>query len=334
MYIKKIYEYKKLLENKDKGYLLISQIAIAVIGLLTGKIIAVYFSPEDFGLYNLQFAVYTFFFSLFLTPFIQYTKTAIKTLLPKLGFSYFLYLVSFLIVVLYFVLIAVFSLKHYLNNYYFFLILFFLIPANVLFNLLTDYFNVQNCLNLFSLSNLLKNLGGLFFVVLLYYINYKYTYGVNLLWIILIVGFIFGTLFFLPYYKISYYGNHKISFNNFIKKYAKYTWPLMILSFWSWINNYFDRFVIEYFLDVKSVGIYNANYAVGSKFFLLLNPFFLTLLTPSIYNSVSISIRKETIKKYSKLYVLTAIPILISIFFWGDYIGFFCFQKIMNLAST
>ena len=174
MYIKKIYEYKKLLENKDKGYLLISQIAIALLGLLTGKIIAVYFSPEDFGLYNLQFAVYTFFFSLLLTPFIQYTKTAIKTLLPKLGFRYFLFLVSFLIVVLYFVLISVFSLKFSINNY-FFLILIFLIPANVLFNLLTDYFNVQNCLNLFSLSNLLKNLGGLFFVGLLFYINYKYT---------------------------------------------------------------------------------------------------------------------------------------------------------------
>jgi O-antigen/teichoic acid export membrane protein len=101
----------------------------------------------------------------------------------------------------------------------------------------------------------------------------------------------------------------------------------MILAFWSWINNYFDRFVIEYFLDVKCVGIYNANYAIGSKFFLLLNPFFLTLLTPSIYNSVSINIRKETIKKYSKLYVLTAIPILMSIFFGRDYIGFFLLSK-------
>lgn len=317
---------KKLLKNKQKGCLFFSQILIAILGLITGKIIALYFSPEDFGLYNLQFAIYTFFFSFLLTPFIQYTKTVTKTLLPKLGYSYFLSLGCFLIVVLYFVIITFFSIKYSFNNY-FFLILGVLIPANVLFNLLTDYFNVHNCLNLFSLSNLLKNLGGLCFVGLIFYINYNYRDGVTLLWIIQIVGFILGTLLFLPYYKISLYGNYKISYNKFIIKYAKYSWPLMILAFWSWINNYFDRFAIEYFLDVKSVGIYNANYSVGSKFFLLLNPFFLTLLTPSIYNTINISDRKDIIKKYTNLYILIAIPILISIFFLGDYIGFFLLSK-------
>lgn len=110
---------KKLLKNRQRGYLLLSQVIIAILGLIVGKIIAIYFSPEDFGLYNLQFAVYTFFFSLLLTPFIQYTKTVTKTLLPKLGYSYFLYLVSFLIVVLYFVLITVFSVKYSFNNYFF-----------------------------------------------------------------------------------------------------------------------------------------------------------------------------------------------------------------------
>jgi O-antigen/teichoic acid export membrane protein len=216
--------------------------------------------------------------------------------------------------------------KYNFNNY-FFLILFFLIPANVLFNLLTDYFNVQNSLNLFSLSNLLKNLGGLFFIGLLFYFNYNYIDGSILLWIIQIVGFQFGTLLFLTNYKIQFKGIYTISFYNFIKKYFKYAWPLMVLAFWSWLNNYFDRFAIEYFLDIKSVGIYNANYAVGSKFFLLLNPFFLTLLTPSIYNSISICIRKEIIKKYTKLYILIATPILISIFFFRDYIGLFLLSK-------
>jgi O-antigen/teichoic acid export membrane protein len=296
------------------------------VGLVTGKIIAVYFSPEDFGLFNLQFALYTFFFSLLLTPFIQFAKTATKTLLPKLGYSYFLYLVSILMVVFYLVLLCVFSVKYSIYNY-FFLILIFLIPVNVLFNLLSDYFTVQNSLNLFSLSNLLKNLGSLCFVGLLFYINYKYSDGATLLWIIQIVGFIFGTLLFLPYYKIRLPSIHKISFHNFIKKYGKYAWPLMVLAFWSWINNYFDRFAIEYYLDIKSVGIYNANYAVGSKFFLLLNPFFLTLLTSNIYNTTNISIRKETIKKYSRLYVLISIPILISIYFLSEYIGLFLLSK-------
>jgi O-antigen/teichoic acid export membrane protein len=317
---------ERLLKNRARSYLLFSQIVIAIVGLLTGKIIAIYFSPEDFGLFNLQFALYTFFFSLLLSPFIQFTKTVTKTLLPKLGYSYFLYLVSILMLVFYLVVLGVFCNSYSIYNY-FFLILVFLIPANVLFNLLSDYLNIQNSLNLFSFSNLLKNLGSLCFVGLLFFINYKYSDGATILWINQIVGFLFGTLLFLPYYKIRFPSSNKISFYNFIKKYNKYAWPLMVLAFWSWINNYFDRFAIEYYLDIKSVGIYNANYAVGSKFFLLLNPFFLTLLTPNIYNTSSVSSRKETVTKYSKLYVLISIPILITIYFLGDYIGLFLLSK-------
>lgn len=317
---------KRLLKNRVKCYLLLSQIIIAIIGLITGKIIAVYFSPENFGLFNLQFAIYTFFFSLLLTPFIQYTKAITKTFLPKLGYRYFLYLGSILMVVFYLILLSVFCIKYSINNF-FFLILAFLIPANVLFNLQSDYFNIQNSLNLFSLSNLLKNLSSLCLVGLLFYINYEFRDGTTLLWGIQIVGFIFGTLFFLPHYKILYPSNYVISFYKFIKKYFRYAWPLMVLAFWSWINNYFDRFAIEYYLDVKSVGIYNANYAVGSKFFLLLNPFFLTLLTPNIYNTTSISIRKETIKKYSMLYTLISIPILIVLYFFSHNIGLLLLSK-------
>lgn len=313
---------KKLLINKDKCYLLLSQIVIAIVGLITGKIIVVYFSPEDFGLYSLQFATYTFFFSLLLSPVIQYIKSVTKTLLPKLGYSYFLYLTSILMILLYLVILPIFFIK-YSVDYIFFFVLGIFIPINVLFNLQSDYFNLQNLLNLFSLSNLLKNTASLCFVVLLFYVNYQYSDGAAVLWVIQIIGFIIGSIFFIPYYKILFSGNYVISFYNFIKKYLRFAWPLIVLAFWSWINNYFDRFAIEHYLDVKSVGIYNANYAVGSKFFLLLNPFFLTLLIPNIYNSTSIYIRKETIKKYVNIYILVAIPILIVLYFFSYNIGMF-----------
>ena len=269
---------KRLFKNRDKCYLLLSQIIIAIVGLITGKIIAVYFTPEDFGLFNLQYALYTFFFSLLLTPFIQFSKTETKALLPKISYNYFLFLVIILMGLVFLVLGCVFRIKFSSTPYFIYIILFFFIPLNVLFNLLTDYFNIKNSLNLFSLTNSLKNIGSLCLVGLLFYINYEYRDGTTLLWVIQIVGFIFGTLFFLPHYKILYPSNHIISFYNFIKKYYRYAWPLMVLAFWSWINNYFDRFAIEYYLDVKSVGVYNANYAVGSKFFLLLNPFFFNFI--------------------------------------------------------
>ena len=317
---------KNLLSNSERFYFLLTQIFIAVAGLIIGKIVALYISPEDFGLFNLQFAVYTFFFTLLLNPFIQFLKTETQSLLSKLGYSHFLYLGSILMLVFYLVLVGVFSIK-YSSNLYVNTILILLIPINVFFYVLTDYFNIKNELNLFSLSNLLKNLGSLLFIVLLFGFNYHFATGTTVLWLIQIVGFLGGTIFFFPKYKILYTGIFKISFCNFLKKYFNYAWPLIMLAFWSWINNYFDRFAIEYYLDVKSVGIYNANYAVGSKFFLLLNPFFLTLLTPSVYNSTSIGSRKEIIIKYSRIYAFVSAPILLLIYFLSSTIGMVLLSK-------
>lgn len=308
------------MQNKERFFLLLSQMVIAVIGLVTGKIIAIYFTPDDFGLFNLQFAVYTFFLTLLVSPFIQYMKTVSKTLLPKLGYQFFLYLAILLMVVFYSALLIVFALN-YGVDYFLFLILAIMIPSNLLFNLISDYFNIQNRLNLFSVSNLLKNLGGLLFLGALFLINYKYSNGSTLLWLVQVVGFLIGGLLFLPYYRFKFSNVYKVSFKRFFKKYSVYAWPLTILAFWSWMNNYFDRFAIEYYLDVKEVGIYNANYTVGSKFFILLNPFFLTLLVPNVYNSNPIKVRKAAINKYAKLYTLASIPVLLTIYLLKDFVG-------------
>lgn len=317
---------KKLLKNKEKNYLLLSQIIIAFVGLVTGKIVAIYFIPKDFGFFNLQFATYTFFFSLLISPFIQYLKTVSKTFLPKIGYQTFLYLAIFLILIFYISFLLIHTINYGIN-YWLFLILSIMIPANLMFSLISDYFNIQNRLNLFSLVNLIKNLGSFLFLGILFFINYKYSDGSIILWAVQVIGFLFGIILFMPHYKFNFSTIYKISFVKFSKKYFVYAWPLMILAFWSWINNYFDRFAIEYYLDLKSVGIYNANYAVGSKFFLLLNPFFLTLLIPNIYNNNEIKVRKASINKYVNLYTFVSIPILILIYFLKDFIGLLLLSK-------
>jgi O-antigen/teichoic acid export membrane protein len=210
---------------------------------------------------------------------------------------------------------------------YLYLIVLVTIPVNLLFVLLSDFFNIKNDLKLFSLLNITKVLFSLIFIIFIFTINFKYTNGTVYLWIVQLVGFIISIILFLPKYKILYPTIYKISYLNFIKKYLKYAFPLIFLAFWSWINNYFDRFAIEYYMDVNSVGIYNASYSVGSKFFLLLNPFFLTLLTPIVYKNISISTKKKSIKKYSKLYLLISIPILIIIYFTSNYIGLILLSK-------
>ena len=317
---------KFFLNNNQKKIMILSQIIIAILGLITGKIIAIYFSPEDFGLYNLQFAIYTFFFSLLISPLLQFFKSTTKTLLPKIGYSFYLYLGIILMLSFYLIALVLFSFK-YDANFYFFLLLLFVIPSNLLFNLLMDYFNIHNQLNLFSAMNLLKSIGGLCFVGLLYYINYKYTDGPGVLWLLQIISFLIGTLFFIPYFKIKFISAFTISFRKFLKKYALFAWPLVTLAFWGWINNYSDRFFIEYYLDIKNVGIYNANYSVGSKFFLILNPMFLTLLVPGVYSNTSTEKRKKVINKYVKFYILISIPILVLIYFLHNFIGIILLSK-------
>ncbi len=306
--------------------MLLSQILVAVGGIVTGKIIALYFSPEDFGLFNLQFAIYTFVFSLLLNPFLHYMKTVSTTLVGKIGYNYFFYLALSLVLLCNVLLYCVFSFFYDLEFYWYVLITLMII-FNLSFGLITDYFNIINKLNLFSISNLIKCFSSLILLGWLFYFNYKYTDGPLLLWILQLVGCVSVTILFSHYYKFKFSGFFKVSIKNFLRNYFKYATPLMVLSFWAWISNYFDRFVIEYFLNLKMVGIYNANYSVGSKFFLLLNPFFLTLLIPNIYNNSGLVVKKNAIRKYVKIYSLVSIPILILIYFFKDLIGYIALSK-------
>lgn len=313
-------------KSKEKINLLLSQVIIAIIGLVTGKIIAIYFTPNDFGEFNLQFALYTFFFSLLLNPFVQFVKTYTNTLLPKIGFSHFKVLGITLALLMYIVMSVTIWFK-YNSNYYLYLIILLIIPINTLFLLLSDYFNIKNRLNEYSLINFVKVFVPLIFLGGMFLYKYEYTNGIEYLWYFQVIGFAVSSLVFLSKYKFAKINSYQISFKNFFKKYIKYSLPLIILAFWGWINNYFDRFAIEYYMDVKAVGIYNANFSVGSKFFLLLNPFFLTILTPKIYTNTSSKLKKNTIKKYCKYYIFTSLPLLLLIFLFNDYIGILLLSK-------
>jgi O-antigen/teichoic acid export membrane protein len=310
----------KFLNSKEKRSLLFSQIIIASIGLAIGKIIATCFSPEDFGLFNLQFAVYTFFFSLFISPFVHYFKTVCSTLLLKTGYKHFLFLGIALMAFLFLSVVSIFTI-HFAPDFLLFIIILIFIPTNFLFFLFSDYFNLKNKFDLFSGVNLIKNIGSLLLLAFIYFFNYNFSNGTLILWVIQFIGFLLAILFYFPFFQFDFTGAYKISFRNFIKRYSFYVWPLMVLAFWNWINNYFDRFAIEYYLDFASVGIYNANYSIGSKFFLLLNPIFLMLLTPKIYRKSSLTERKEVIIKYVKFYTLLSIPLLFVIYFCSDIIG-------------
>jgi O-antigen/teichoic acid export membrane protein len=315
-------DFSKLLKNKKRNYLVATQVINAIVALACGKLIAEYILPEQFGLYNLQFAAFTFFFSLLVGPSITFVKASYQNLIPNLGYRPFFITILGLSILLYFALILFFNI--YKSGEYIswglYFVFFFLIPFNIISALLSDQFNVLDKINLFSSLSILKSLAGLVFLVLVFFFIPKFTTDYLLLWgMQLAIGSI-GVVFFLSRIKI-YKKKSIIKFKNFWKKHWVFTGPLMFLAIWSWINNYFDRYVIEAFLGLNEVGIYNANYSLGSKFFAMLNPIFLVLLTPIIYQDNTRSIKKNAISKYVKLYFILGAFLLAAIYFTTDFIG-------------
>ncbi len=300
---------------------LLIQLLIGILGVILGKLIAMYFSPEEYGHFNMQFAVYTFVFTLFISPFIQFIKSNVKTLLPIIGYKKIFQLSLIILLFSILLMYIVFNLRGgNENNYLVFIIIVLFLILSFLNSLFNDYLNIQNNIKILSISNLIKNFVTLILLVFTI-LFYKHFLDSKTIWIIQLGGLIIGTLYCVKFYNVNYIGKINISLKSIFKKYITYSWPLVVLAFWSFINNYFDRFILEYYFNVKSVGEYNAGYSVGSRFFLLLNPIFLTLLTPKIYSRNKIELKKKIIVKYSNYYLLLGIPIVLIVFIFRNFIG-------------
>src|SRR5690606_14608684 len=100
---------RKILGNKKRNFLVGTQLLNALLALVGGKLIAEFISPEQFGLYNLQFAAFTFFFSLLINPTIAFIKASYQNLIPKIGLRPFFYVLSLLSILLYFSVIFFFT---------------------------------------------------------------------------------------------------------------------------------------------------------------------------------------------------------------------------------
>ena len=318
--MKEVLNIRKFFNNKDQSYVLISQIMSAIIALVSGKIIAIYISPTDFGTYNLQFAAYTFFASLLISPFLQFIKASNNTFLPKIGSKY--YLITVIIVAsLAYLMFVIFVLLYYgENSNTLFAIIFLFIPISIVSSTLGDYLTTTNKLVLFSKYGILNKFSALLFLTTFFLLGLTFVNDSQVLWLMQIVGALISVIFFISNYQF-FKVKAEVAYRSFLKKYFRFAGPLMFLAIWSWINNYFDRYAIEYFLSVEDVGIYNASYSVGSKFFLLISPVFMILLTPKVYDNSRTEKKKKNIKNFGMYYLIIAVPLLILIYFTREWIG-------------
>ncbi|TBW30118.1 oligosaccharide flippase family protein [Gramella sp. KN1008] len=311
-----------VISNRKRNLLILTQVINALVALGSGKLIAEFIAPEQFGLYNLQFAAFTFFFSLLVGPTITFIKSSYSQLIPDYGLKPFLYVLSLLAGVLYISLLIFFRVykSGEFINWSLYIIFFFLIPVNILVSFLADQFNVLDKIKSFSALSIVKSISGIGFLILCFFWLPRFTEGYLVLWGMQLVIGLFGVILFISKLK-KFPSQSSISSKDLLKKQWIFTAPLMFLAIWSWINNYFDRYIIEAYLGLGEVGIYNANYSLGSKFFSMLNPVFLVLLTPLVYQNNSLKFKKEAIKKYAFWYFILGLSFLILIYFTTDLLG-------------
>lgn len=310
----------KALKNKQRNYVFITQVLNAVIGLITGKLIAVYISPENFGLYNIQFTTYTFFSTLLISPFLQFLRATNTSLLPKIGSSQYLTTLLLTIGTTYLAYVTFIYFYYNIASVGLFIIFFVFIFLSTLHNVLSDYLNIQNKIIDFSKLGLVKSLSGLIFIAFFLVLGWKFINHVQALWMLQLISVLVACLFFLSKYRIIK-TSIKIGYSTFLKKYLRFGLPLMFMAFWLWVNNFFDRYAIEYFLSMKEVGIYNASYSLGSKFFLVINPIFSILLTPIIFAVSKKKIKKNAINKYGLYYLFVGLPVLVGVYLIKEHIG-------------
>ncbi len=312
---------KRLLVNRKRNYVTLAQGANALLVLILGKLIAVYVAPGDFGIYSLQFAAYTFILTFWVHPYLQFAKATNKTLLPRIGSRPYFLLLSCVVGIALLVLLGLMYFIFGMELSWLYILIPGFLVLSAVHRLVVDYLKVDNQLITASGMEVWKAFAGLGIALLIFVVGMDLENDVENLWGIQFGGVALGLIYFLSKYR-AYAVKFPVSVKPFVRKYFRFAGPLMFLAIWSWCNNYFDRYAIEYFLSEKEVGIYNANYGVGSKYFLVLYPIFTTLLTPSVFGLRKVKDKKRTIFKYSLAYVVFGLVSLFLIYIFREPIGY------------
>ena len=166
-------------------------------------------------------------------------------------------------------------------------------------------------------------------IILIYYIS-KYLYiKSSVIWFSMItagvISFIFSLILITKNIKFEngYHILHRINWTR-LYTIANYIKPLILLTFFQWVINYFDRYFINQYFPIEDVGVYGMGYNIGSKTLLLASPF-ISYLFPVLYekwnkNNNLIELN-NLVKNPLYIYFTTCTIACISIFIFKTQIG-------------
>ncbi len=250
------------------------------------------------------------FSSILISPFISYLKNEnIKIKYGSQGIKWFFIL--FGLTFLFFIgmhLILDINISKLTYS-----VIFLYICITGLVNVLLDNLLTTGLLDVHSNVTIVRSLSALALFSLLIILNLNTIDNDITIWSVYLFSNLVVVILVNKFY---FHGQENKNLNFMVNRsdFKKYSMPLMFLGLWAWLSNYFDRFAIEYFLDLKQVGLYSAGYSIGSKVFLSITPIFIILLNPIVYSQETLSAIKSKIDNYTKYFIILAFVILSVLF--------------------
>ena len=314
------------LRHQPVSLLLVGQAAAALLGLVYGKLTALYISPDELGAYNLWYAALMFLFTLLISPVVQSFKASLGTLaLPQSLSTHG----SVLLISYGALLVLLLGVMGIMGSQYLLLVVWVASVGQCLYALGNDFLVVRGNYKTFTAIQISYALGNVLLFVLIN-VLWAWQRMAGLWWALAILNALFAGLSFRHLWIAARPDRWTIDADLTMLTAARlrsiwhYALPLAGMAFWAWLLNYADRYLIRYYLTDAAVGYYAMAYSLGSKLLLLSTPF-VTHLTGAAIRQRKEGASGETMRslhrRYVLLYTSAASMACLALYIGQDWIG-------------
>lgn len=314
------------LRQQPVSLLLIGQVVAALVGLVYGKLTALYIPPAELGAYNLWYAGMMFLFSLLISPVVQSFKASLATqeLARSLPLHGGVLLISYSVV-----LLSLLGIIGGAGNYQIALLVWVASVGQCLYALGNDFLIARGRYKTFTVLQIGYALGNVLLFVLIN-VQWKWQSMAGLWWALAILNAVFASLSFRHLWataQVNFMAAGTWSIRRYgpeLQAIRQYALPLAGMAFWAWLLNYADRYLIRYYLTDDAVGYYTMGYGVGSKLLLLSTPFVTHLTGIAIRQrkaGESVKTLSQMQRKYVLLYVGVASLACLTLYVGQDWFG-------------
>ena len=295
---------------------------------LTYIMIPRYYGVENFGIFNLTFALIMVATVISRVGLDTYVVRVISTLKEKKEISLFLKSVlKILFITSLLVSLFILLLSPLLNKYLFksieatpyLTLLAIMVLPYTLFNVLVEIFRALDDIKIYSFFRNLSQNGS---IALLLAISIFFSLDWNPVYILFSAITIITLSLIISLYKFLKRNNISIEIKGEYKeKILKHSYPMFLTASVMFLMGYVDSFMISYYLDEYQVGIYGA--CISLSMIITFIPMAIGgYISPKVAQAYSNKEREEVkslFKDSVKLIAITTIPIFVAIVYFSDF---------------